>query len=117
MRIITWNIRGLGSAPKIEAFNSVVRMNRANVCLIQESKLESVLMKLVRKFWGDDCFGLKNAAAVERSGGLLTIWDKGRFSTKVDLYERRIILVARKWVVEENEMTLINVYASNSLAE
>ncbi|KAH1046043.1 hypothetical protein J1N35_036827 [Gossypium stocksii] len=52
-----------------------------------------------------------------RSGGLLTIWDKGRFSANIELCGRRFIIVAGKWMIEENEAALINVYASNSLAE
>ncbi|KAK8358860.1 hypothetical protein V6Z12_A04G052900 [Gossypium hirsutum] len=117
MRIITWNIRGLGSASKIEAVSRVVRMNGADVCLIQETKMDSMSVELVRKIWGDDCFDFKYVAAVERSEGLLMIWDKGSFLAEVDLCERRIIAVAGKWVAEEKAVTLVNVYAPNSLAE
>ncbi|KAK5817170.1 hypothetical protein PVK06_022093 [Gossypium arboreum] len=79
MRITTWNITGLGSVPNIEVVNRVVRTSRADVCFIQETKLDSMLVELIRKFWGEDCFVFIFAAAVERSGGLLMIWDKGHF--------------------------------------
>ncbi|KAA3481565.1 reverse transcriptase [Gossypium australe] len=92
-------------------------MNRDDVCLIQETKLESVSVELVRKIWGDDCLDFKYAAAVERSGGLLTIWDKSSVLAEVSLCERRIIAVVGKWVAEEKEVTLVKVYASNIVAE
>lgn len=49
MRIIAWNIRGLGSTLKIEAINRVVRMNRVDVLFIQETKLELVSVELIKK--------------------------------------------------------------------
>ncbi|MBA0764642.1 hypothetical protein Gotri_013969 [Gossypium trilobum] len=51
MRIVTWNVRGLGSSAKIDAVNRLVRMTRANVCFLQETKLEMVSVDLVRKIW------------------------------------------------------------------
>ncbi|KAH1108771.1 hypothetical protein J1N35_012539 [Gossypium stocksii] len=106
MRIITWNIRGLGSAIKIEAVNRVVRLNRADVCLIQETKLESVSVELARRLWGNYYFDFKFSTGVERFGGLLTIWDKCSFLVETNLCERRIIAVAGKWMADEKEVTL-----------
>ncbi|TYH10480.1 hypothetical protein ES288_A07G179700v1 [Gossypium darwinii] len=80
MRIITWYIRGLGSTLKVEAINRVLRMNRANACLIQEMKLDSVSVELVRKYE----------------------------VMIVDLCKRRIIAVVGKWVAVEKEVTLVN---------
>ncbi|TYG96534.1 hypothetical protein ES288_A11G358100v1 [Gossypium darwinii] len=71
MRIVTWKDRGLGSGAKIEAASRLVRITRDNVCFLQETKLESVTVELVRKFWGDECFDFKFAAAIVRSGGRL----------------------------------------------
>ncbi|KAH1040222.1 hypothetical protein J1N35_041965 [Gossypium stocksii] len=113
MRIITWNIKGLGSVPKIEAVNRVVRKNRADVCFLQETKLESVPMELVRKIWGDNYFDFKYVAAIERSGGLLTIWDKGRFLANVELCGKRLSgwkCRSLSWV---GKVVLINVVLSS----
>lgn len=109
MRIIAWNIRGLGSTLKIEAINRVVRMNRVDVLFIQETKLELVSVELIKKIWGNGGFDFKYVAAVERLGGLLTIWDKGSFVAEVELCERRFIVVVGKWVTEEKVATLVNL--------
>lgn len=87
MRIVTWKDRGLGSGAKIEAASRLVRITRDNVCFLQETKLESVTVELVRKFWGDECFDFKFAAAIVRSGGLFTIWDRGVFRSRLSLWE------------------------------
>lgn len=47
MRIITWNISGLGSNGKIDMVGRLIRRYRVNVCLLQETKLE--LGDLVRR--------------------------------------------------------------------
>ncbi|TYI19650.1 hypothetical protein ES332_A07G179200v1, partial [Gossypium tomentosum] len=51
--------QGLGSILKLEAINRVLRMNRANACLIQEMKLDSVSVELVRKY-EEEIYGLRN---------------------------------------------------------
>ncbi|KAA3471319.1 reverse transcriptase [Gossypium australe] len=106
---VTWNVRGLGSGAKIDAVNRSVKMIRANVCFLQETKLETVPVDLVRKIWGDDCFDFKFVVAIERSRGLLTIWDKGWFSVNVVFCGKRFIVVEGKWVHEGKEAVLINL--------
>ncbi|MBA0812677.1 hypothetical protein Gohar_026621, partial [Gossypium harknessii] len=70
---------------KIEAVNRLVRKTMANVCFLQETKLEMVSVDLVRKFWGNDCFEFKFAAPIER-----------------------FIVIEGKWVCEVMEAVLIN---------
>ncbi|KAG4175119.1 hypothetical protein ERO13_A11G164366v2, partial [Gossypium hirsutum] len=54
MRILSWNIRGLGSVVKRESVKRTCRMSRVSICFIQETKLEVITKDDVRKFWGDD---------------------------------------------------------------
>lgn len=66
-------------------------MHRINVCFLQETKLEFVSVDLVRKIWGDDNFGFIFAAAINRSGGLLSIWEKENFLVVVEHCGKRLI--------------------------
>ncbi|KAG8492001.1 hypothetical protein CXB51_015318 [Gossypium anomalum] len=98
MRLVTWNVRGLGSGAKIEVVNRLVKMHRVNVCFIQKTKLEFVSVDIVRKILGDDNFGFIFATAIDRSGGLLTIWDKGSasiYSSNADLLK-----ASSSWMVK-----------------
>ncbi|KAA3489170.1 putative Transposon TX1 [Gossypium australe] len=122
---------GLESNEEVEIQGSWANANRQNTIQLRCADMDGspnnrrrVLLRemkktweLVRKIWGDDCLDFKYAAAVEKSRGLLTIWDNGSFLAVVDLCERRIIAVAGKWMAEEKEVTLVNVYASNKVAE
>lgn len=53
MRIVSWNIRGLRSAAKIESVRRVICVSKADVCFLQEIKIETVSKDLVRKIWGN----------------------------------------------------------------
>ncbi|TYH21375.1 hypothetical protein ES288_A04G039000v1 [Gossypium darwinii] len=78
MKIVSWNIRGLGSNIKIAMVNRLVRLYRMDICFLQETKLVEVSRDMISRMWGNDNFDFRFTAAVGRSGGLITIWDKAR---------------------------------------
>lgn len=69
MRIVSWNVRGMGSELKIAAIKRLIRSSRGNVCLLQESKLDMVNMNLVNKIWGIDNVNFRFVGAEGRPGG------------------------------------------------
>ncbi|KAK8368558.1 hypothetical protein V6Z12_A01G050200, partial [Gossypium hirsutum] len=113
MRILSWNIRRLGSEVKREAVKRLCRLSRAFVCFIQETKLEVIIKDDVRKLWGDDNCEFRFVAAVGRSGGLLRMWDKNEFILFKDWSDDRVIAIEGKWVKKDLDVVLINVYAPN----
>ncbi|KAG4213338.1 hypothetical protein ERO13_A01G050120v2 [Gossypium hirsutum] len=117
MRILSWNIRRLGSEVKREAVKRLCRLSRAFVCFIQETKLEVIIKDDVRKLWGDDNCEFRFVAAVGRSGGLLRMWDKNEFILFKDWSDDRVIAIEGKWVKKDLDVVLINVYAPNIVSE
>lgn len=117
MRIVSWNIRGLGAEVKVSSISKVIRNVRANFCFLQESKLESVPGDLVRKMWYDDNYDFRFSAARGRLGGLISIWNKDYFQIISDRCLDRAIVIVGKWKIEGLEATMINVYAPNATAE
>lgn len=95
----------------------VLCITRAEVCFIQESKLELVSKEIIRKFWGDANFGFKFFAAVGNSRGIITIWDKSRFAIGSYCCFRHFVAVEGSWVIEGAVVTLINVYAPSDVFE
>ncbi|KAL1174575.1 hypothetical protein V6Z11_A04G023300 [Gossypium hirsutum] len=92
----------------------VIRKTREDICFLQETKLESVSIESVRKLWRDNSFDFKVSPAMEKSEGLLSIWDKNSFVRDSGMCEQRFIVVAGKWALEGMEAVLINIYAPNS---
>lgn len=66
---------------------------------------------------GDDNFEFRFAATIGRSSGLLTMWDKDGFKVSKNCYNNRFVVIEGKWLQEDMEAMLINVYVSNNLSE
>ncbi|KAG8499958.1 hypothetical protein CXB51_006541 [Gossypium anomalum] len=66
----------------------------------KETKLVEVLRDMISRMWGDDNFDFRFTVAVDRSGGLITIWDKASFMQKKDMCSNRLIVVEGLWCSE-----------------
>ncbi|GMJ00605.1 hypothetical protein like AT4G29090 [Hibiscus trionum] len=111
MRILTWNIRGLGSKLKVSAVNKIIRDNKVEMAFLQETKKESFSEQEVGRLWFDDDFEFQFAKATGRSGGVLTIWDKKKFEAEKSLVASRYVIISGKWVDDNCYFTFINIYA------
>ncbi|KAK8714352.1 hypothetical protein V6N13_149545 [Hibiscus sabdariffa] len=63
MRILTWNVRGMGSDVKISVVRGMVRLHRIDLLFIHETIKVDVKEKLVRRVWKDDGFEFRFSAA------------------------------------------------------
>lgn len=52
MKIISWNVRGLGSARKRTLIKELLKKEKADIVMQQETKLEVVDSKWIRSIWG-----------------------------------------------------------------
>ena len=78
MRYISWNCRGLGSPQKVEAMKDLVRINKPEILLVQETKMEdSSALYAGNIFWKK---GPRTAVSSRgASGGLATFWDSSKY--------------------------------------
>ncbi|TYH95086.1 hypothetical protein ES332_A12G083300v1 [Gossypium tomentosum] len=109
--------QGLGSEVKKASVNRNCRLARANVCFLQETKLELINIDVVRKLWGDDNCEFRFVAAKGRSGGLLTMWNKDEFLFSKEWSDGRVLVIEGRWIKEDLEVVLINIYAPNLASE
>lgn len=80
MIVLSYNTRGLGSNVKLRAIREVVRTEKIDMLLIQESKRVQVDQYLCRSLWGDDDCEWVFKPAVGRSGGMICIWQSSKFN-------------------------------------
>jgi exonuclease III len=87
MRIISYNIRGLGGLAKKKEIQKLISSQKPKVLCIQETKMEVIEQSIITWMWGSsDCdFAFKPSEG--RSGGLLTIWDSTVISIHKNLSE------------------------------
>lgn len=53
MKIISWNVRGVGSSMKTAIIKNSIRNAKADLVLIKESKMSSINDKIIRKIWSN----------------------------------------------------------------
>lgn len=79
MKLITYNIRGLGGRVKKKEIKDMVRDQKPDMLCLQETKMEGVDRRMSSSLWEGDDFDWACKDVVGRSGGLLAIWKKDCF--------------------------------------
>ena len=81
MKILSWNVHGLGSRVKRAIIKESVRRNKIDdVLLIQETKLRTVSDSLVKEVWGRSLSYWCCREAVGAAGGIIVMWSSRAFS-------------------------------------
>ncbi|KAH7688393.1 Exodeoxyribonuclease III protein [Dioscorea alata] len=83
MNIITWNVRGLGRPAKRFLVRDFLNLHFADVCCLQESKLESISQTLWREIGGSKLDQFAYAPARGTAGGTIMGWNGGLFSGSI----------------------------------
>jgi exonuclease III len=76
LKIIAWNIQGLNNINKRIRTRNLIRMWKADVICLQETKLEVIDSRMVRSIWGSLYVDWASLGSNEASGGILVMWDK-----------------------------------------
>ena len=80
MRILTWNIRGLGDKTKRMAIKRFLKKLNPYIVLLQESKKDGFDRSFIKSIWSSKEIGWASVEANGRSGGILSLWDEGKIS-------------------------------------
>lgn len=117
MKILTYNVRGLGSSVKKKELKEIINKHKIELCCVQETKLESISELECKAVWGDDKFGWDYREAEGRAGGILSIWDSEVFSCLSSWHMNGALIVNGFWGQECVQCCIINVYAPCLLSE
>jgi len=75
MKVLSYNVRGLGGFEKRNEVHWLVQEKLPFVAGLQESKLEMVDNFLVKSIWGCSPCGYSFQPSTGASDGLLSVWD------------------------------------------
>ena len=75
MKIISWNVRGLGGFEKRREVCPLVREKKPLVMCIQETKLVTINVQLSQSLWGGVDVDFSFQPSIGALGGLVTLWD------------------------------------------
>lgn len=74
MKIISWNVRGLGSRSKRRVLKEKLVNSKADVVILQETKKDVIQRKLIGSIWGIRYSDWVSIPSNGRSGGILIMW-------------------------------------------
>ncbi|KAL8458968.1 hypothetical protein ACS0TY_036443 [Phlomoides rotata] len=118
MKLLSYNIRGVGSRTKRKEVRDLVKKLRADVYCIQESKKEHVSEILCKSLWGNwSKIGWAFKGSVGSSGGIITIWNAGIFCSSSHWHAPGMLVVNGYWIESGISCVIINVYSSCNLAD
>ncbi|GLT62037.1 hypothetical protein SLA2020_347040 [Shorea laevis] len=114
MKIVSFNVRGLGGVLKRMEVGKLVRVERPDFLFLQETKLEVVDNGLCRLLWVSDKFEWAMKESVGAAGGLLCLWDKLKFVKDRVFTGDGYIGISGDWGPERKRCYFVNVYAPNN---
>lgn len=100
MNIISWNVRGLGKPAKRFLVKDFLNMHYADICCLQESKLDQISPALWREIGGRRLDEFYFIPARGSAGGIIIGWNsailsgailfKGTFSLTMEFYSKNV---------------------------
>jgi exonuclease III len=111
MKMISWNVRGLGGAEKRREVKRMVVEKSPYILCLQETKLPVCDYFLCNSLWGDSNYNYSFRPSVGASGGLLIIWD----STEVEVWssgsQEHVLHIHGRLIRSNEEFYMFNIYA------
>ena len=75
LRIMSWNDRGANDGARRKVLKAFIKMQRADVVCLQETKLKEVSNRMIRSLGVGRFLDWMNIKAEGASGGILIFWD------------------------------------------
>ncbi|XVF78437.1 hypothetical protein PTKIN_Ptkin14bG0133000 [Pterospermum kingtungense] len=113
MKIVTWNVRGVGSLEKKRAVRRLLSRGKVDMLLLQESKLKEVTPRLSSWLFGNIGFISEFVLSDGNSGGLITCWKDEFFSMESKILSQQFILLIGTIKEVNLRCGICNVYAPN----
>ena len=79
MRLLTWNVRGLGAEGKKGMIKTIIKEESIDMVGLVETKHKDISEWDIRKCWGHNGAEYMHVTVVKDSGGLLLSWHKEAF--------------------------------------
>lgn len=114
MKILSWNVRGLGNQVKRAIVKEVICSNKIDVLMIQETKVSSVHDSLVKEVWGTSPAKWCCGDAVGSVGGILVVWSSRSFLFKDRWVGTFVILVLLEDLTNNSVWLVSSVYGPNN---
>ena len=115
MNILTINSNGLGKGDyKVPLIRRLVDKHKIDFIGIQETKRKNVSNLTLKGIWGSHDFEALVQDANGQGGGLISLWNKNLFQKTQSITRQDCIVIIGIWMETNEEIMMINVYASQN---
>jgi exonuclease III len=116
MKIISWNCRGLGNSTNIEAVKDLMKVESADILMLQETKIEGeALLEISKNKWQKNT-GIAISARGS-SGGIATLWKEEQFSLVNSYNTQHWSFTELKHTASKLTIALFNLYVPTVYSE
>ncbi|KAL7194493.1 hypothetical protein ACSBR1_034841 [Camellia fascicularis] len=114
MKLLSWNIRGIGRSEKRRKIRNIVQERMVDVLFLQETKKVGVSEELVKSIWPYDDLEYMSVDADGFSGGVLCVWKASVFSLAKCCSSRNFLILSGT-ILPCFNCVFVNVYAPNDV--
>jgi len=111
MKIMSWNVRGLGSFEKRREVRHLVREKKPFICCLQETELSVFDFAVCKYLWGDESVDFYFQSALGASGGIVSMWDTNEVEVWSSISFNHALVILGHFVKTGEHFTVFNVYA------
>lgn len=116
MKIMTYNMRGLGGRVKRKVIRKIIQDEEVDVVCIQESKLTKLDARVCGELWGECEVEWREVEAINSAGGVVTLWGNGNFQISDQFLGSNVIGLKGIWKEETEETVIVNIYSPCNMA-
>nr|GEX03442.1 RNA-directed DNA polymerase, eukaryota, reverse transcriptase zinc-binding domain protein [Tanacetum cinerariifolium] len=111
MYFLSLNIQGLAQKAKKDWVKELCVKNKVNFLALQETKMKSMELFIVKKCWGNFAFDYVHSDSIGNSGWILCVWDPNSFcksnTTNLDYF----VMIRGVWLKTGVNLLIVTVYA------
>ena len=116
MKVITWNIRGLNNPRKQQILENRLKMEKIDICFIQETKCNMDKMEIIsKKYWNNYKFLIIDSQNM--MGGILILWKPQSVNLLSAEATRHTLSVKMQVIGNTEEVLCTNVYGPRVLED
>jgi len=115
MRILSLNVRGLGSPVKWRYIKDIIRKEGVKMVCMQEVKMASFSLNNCCQLWGDNDIDYFYSEPINGAGGILTIWHTIFPQCSHHIINRWFIVFVGIFRESNIPVVITNVYSSCNL--
>ncbi|KAL2974380.1 hypothetical protein AAZX31_14G101500 [Glycine max] len=116
MKIMSYNIRGLGRGLKWASIRKLVKRECVEMLCLQETKKDVMDKALCQALWGDSDVKWELQPECNGAGGILCMWSEQIFKLEKKIIGCGFIYLEGIWVAEGAKVTIVNIYSPCDLA-